>query len=68
MAAVSRSIARFYLRRQNVDSFLTGLALHVFAGGGADLEDEFVGAVKELQPEDVQLFAEAFFAESGGNQ
>ncbi len=68
MAAVSRSIARFYLQRQSVDSFLTGLALHVFAGGGPDLEDEFLGAVKELQPEDVQHFAEGFFVESGGTQ
>jgi len=68
MAAVSRSIARFYLQRQNVDSFLTGLALHVFAGGGPDLESEFLGGVKELEPEDVKLFADAFFVESGGTQ
>ncbi len=68
MAAVSRSIARFYLRKQNVDLFLPGIALHVFAGGGADLEPEFLGSVKELQPEDVQHFAEAFFPEAGGSQ
>ncbi|MFB3903240.1 MAG: M16 family metallopeptidase [Acidobacteriota bacterium] len=68
MAAVSRSIARFYLRRQDVDSFLRGLALHIFAGGDAGLESEFLGAVKELQPEDVQLFAQTFFAEPGGTQ
>ncbi|RPJ85751.1 MAG: insulinase family protein, partial [Acidobacteria bacterium] len=68
LAAVSRSIARFYLQRQEMDSFLTGLALHVFAGGGADFEADFLAAVKELQPEDVKLFAETFIVEPGGAQ
>jgi len=67
LAGVSRSITEFYSERQNVELFLRQLALHVFGGGGVDFNTAFIGSVKELQPEDLQIFAEEFFVEAGGS-
>jgi zinc protease len=64
LSGLSRSITRFYERRQDSAQFVRDVALYVFGGGRADFETEFLAGVKDVDADELQTLAEDYFKDT----